>query len=54
MLVEVDLLLSAHSNARQWFETKKKQASKQEKKIVAHTKDFKAAKKTTQQKLPHV
>ena len=50
MLVEVDLLLSA----RQWFETKEKQASKQEKKIVAHTQNFKATEKKTQQKLPHV
>lgn len=49
--VEVDLALSAHANARRWFETKKKQASKQEKTIAAHTKAFKAAEKKTQQQL---
>lgn len=49
--VEVDLALSAHANARRWFETKKKQASKQEKTIAAHAKAFKAAEKKTQQQL---
>eukprot|EP01018_Ginkgo_biloba_P009199 Gb_18390 [translate_table: standard] len=49
--VEVDLALSAHANARRWFETKKKQASKQEKTITAHEKAFKAAEKKTQRQL---
>lgn len=49
--VEVDLALSAYANARRWFETKKKQASKQEKTIAAHAKAFKAAEKKTQQQL---
>jgi predicted ribosome quality control (RQC) complex YloA/Tae2 family protein len=49
--VEVDLALSAYANARRWFETKKKQASKQEKTVAAHAKAFKAAEKKTQQQL---
>ncbi|KAH9318701.1 hypothetical protein KI387_020470, partial [Taxus chinensis] len=49
--VEVDLALSAHANARRWFETKKKQASKQEKTLTSHAKAFKAAEKKSQQQL---
>ncbi|KAJ0036069.1 hypothetical protein Pint_24282 [Pistacia integerrima] len=45
--VEVDLALSAHANARRWYELKKKQESKQEKTITAHEKAFKAAEKKT-------
>lgn len=45
--VEVDLALSAHANARRWYELKKKQGSKQEKTITAHEKAFKAAEKKT-------
>ncbi|KAK9068341.1 hypothetical protein SSX86_012452 [Deinandra increscens subsp. villosa] len=49
--VEVDLSLSAHANARRWYEQKKKQESKQEKTLTAHTKAFKAAEKKTRQQL---
>lgn len=49
--VEVDLSLSAHANARRWFEMKKKHFAKQEKTIAAHAKAFKAAEKKTQQQL---
>ncbi|KAJ3681327.1 hypothetical protein LUZ60_015816 [Juncus effusus] len=45
--VEVDLALSAHANARRWYEMKKKQESKQEKTVTAHEKAFKAAEKKT-------
>lgn len=45
--VEVDLALSAHANARRWYELKKKQESKQEKTVTAHEKAFKAAEKKT-------
>ncbi|XVF62394.1 hypothetical protein PTKIN_Ptkin09bG0004100 [Pterospermum kingtungense] len=45
--VEVDLALSAHANARRWYEMKKKQESKQEKTISAHEKAFKAAERKT-------
>ncbi|KAD5802906.1 hypothetical protein E3N88_14266 [Mikania micrantha] len=49
--VEVDLSLSAHANARRWYEQKKKQESKQEKTLTAHAKAFKAAEKKTRQQL---
>ncbi|XP_071685642.1 uncharacterized protein [Rutidosis leptorrhynchoides] len=49
--VEVDIGLSAHANARQWYEQKKKQESKQEKTLTAHAKAFKAAEKKTLQQL---
>ncbi|KAG4210549.1 hypothetical protein ERO13_A02G056200v2 [Gossypium hirsutum] len=49
--VEVDLALSAHANARRWYEMKKKQESKQEKTITAHEKAFKAAERKTRLQL---
>lgn len=49
--VEVDLSLSAHANARRWYELKKKQESKQEKTVTAHEKAFKAAEKKTRLQL---
>ncbi|GFZ09109.1 zinc knuckle (CCHC-type) family protein [Actinidia rufa] len=49
--VEVDLVLSAHANARRWYEQKKKQESKQEKTITAHEKAFKAAERKTRLQL---
>ncbi|XP_010914660.1 uncharacterized protein [Elaeis guineensis] len=49
--VEVDLALSAHANARRWYELKKKQEIKQEKTITAHEKAFKAAEKKTRLQL---
>ncbi|KAK4433847.1 Nuclear export mediator factor NEMF [Sesamum alatum] len=49
--VEVDLALSAHANARRYYEMKKKQESKQEKTITAHEKAFKAAERKTRQQL---
>ncbi|KAK1294026.1 hypothetical protein QJS10_CPA16g01710 [Acorus calamus] len=49
--VEVDLALSAHANARRWFEAKKKQENKQEKTITAHEKAFKAAERKTRLQL---
>ncbi|KAJ4822904.1 hypothetical protein Tsubulata_037852 [Turnera subulata] len=49
--VEVDLSLSAHANARRWYEMKKKQESKQEKTVTAHAKAFKAAEKKTRLQL---
>ncbi|KAL6970195.1 hypothetical protein U1Q18_029898 [Sarracenia purpurea var. burkii] len=49
--VEVDLALSAHGNARRWFDQKKKQESKQEKTISAHEKAFKAAERKTRLQL---
>lgn len=52
--VEVDIDLSAHANARHWFEQKKKHAVKQEKTVAAHEKAFKAAEKKTQQQLAQV
>ncbi|CAI0467578.1 unnamed protein product [Linum tenue] len=45
--VEVDIALSAHANARRWYEMKKKQESKQEKTVKAHEKAFKAAERKT-------
>jgi hypothetical protein len=52
--VEVDLALSAHANARHWFDQKKRHAIKQEKTVAAHDKAFKAAEKKTQQQLAQV
>ena len=52
--VEVDIDLSAHANARRWFEQKKKHAVKQDKTMAAHEKAFKAAEKKTQQQLAQV
>lgn len=52
--MEVDLSLSAHANARRWYEQKKKQESKQEKTVTAHAKAFKAAEKKTRQQLSQV
>ncbi|XP_031097679.1 nuclear export mediator factor NEMF [Ipomoea triloba] len=49
--VEVDLSLSAHANARRWYEMKKKQENKQEKTVTAYDKAFKAAEKKTRQQL---
>lgn len=49
--VEVDLALSAHANARRWYEQKKKQETKQEKTITAHEKAFKAAERKTRLQL---
>lgn len=49
--VEVDLALSAHANARQWYGMKKKQESKQEKTVTAHEKAFKAAERKTRLQL---
>ncbi|XP_061370460.1 uncharacterized protein LOC133313150 isoform X2 [Gastrolobium bilobum] len=49
--VEVDLALSAHANARRWYELKKKQENKQEKTMTAHEKAFKAAEKKTRLQL---
>ncbi|CAK9328903.1 unnamed protein product [Citrullus colocynthis] len=49
--VEVDISLSAHANARRWYELKKKQESKQEKTITAHEKAFKAAERKTRLQL---
>ncbi|XP_008801756.2 nuclear export mediator factor NEMF [Phoenix dactylifera] len=49
--VEVDLALSAHANARRWYELKKKQEIKQEKTVTAHEKAFKAAEKKTRLQL---
>ncbi|KAJ8767313.1 hypothetical protein K2173_017357 [Erythroxylum novogranatense] len=49
--VEVDLALSAHANARKWYELKKKQESKQEKTVTAHEKAFKAAERKTRLQL---
>ncbi|XP_027351975.1 nuclear export mediator factor NEMF isoform X2 [Abrus precatorius] len=49
--VEVDLALSAHANARRWYELKKRQESKQEKTITAHEKAFKAAERKTRLQL---
>lgn len=52
--VEVDLALSAHANARCWYELKKKQEFKQEKTVTAHEKAFKAAEKKTRLQLAQV
>lgn len=52
--VEVDLALSAHANARRWYEQKKKQESKQEKTVTAHEKAFKAAERKTRIQLSQV
>ncbi|XP_073118460.1 uncharacterized protein [Henckelia pumila] len=49
--VEVDLALSAHANARRYYEQKKRQENKQEKTITAHEKAFKAAEKKTRKQL---
>ncbi|CAI9118907.1 OLC1v1020534C1 [Oldenlandia corymbosa var. corymbosa] len=49
--VEVDLALSAHANARRWYEMKKKQESKQEKTITSHEQAFKAAERKTRLQL---
>ncbi|XAR49724.1 hypothetical protein NMG60_11033006 [Bertholletia excelsa] len=49
--VEVDLAVSAHANARRWYEQKKRQESKHEKTITAHEKAFKAAEKKTKLQL---
>lgn len=52
--MEVDLALSAHANARRWYEQKKKQESKQEKTVHAHEKAFKAAERKTRLQLSQV
>lgn len=52
--MEVDLSLSAHGNARRWYEMKKKQETKQEKTVSAHEKAFKAAEKKTRHQLSQV
>lgn len=52
--VEVDLALSAHANARRWYDLKKRQENKQEKTITAHEKAFKAAEKKTRLQLSQV
>lgn len=52
--VEVDLALSAHANARRWYEQKKKQESKKEKTVTAHEKAFKAAERKTRLQLNQV
>ncbi|KAL9691384.1 hypothetical protein QQ045_011805 [Rhodiola kirilowii] len=49
--VEVDLALSAHPNARRWYDQKKKPESKQEKTDTAHEKAFKAAERKTRLQL---
>ncbi|XP_050372336.1 uncharacterized protein LOC126790221 [Argentina anserina] len=49
--VEVDLALSAHANARWWYELKKSKESKQEKTVTAHEKAFKAAERKTRLQL---
>ncbi|KAK9136631.1 hypothetical protein Sjap_007225 [Stephania japonica] len=49
--VEVDLALSAHANARRWYDLKKRQESKQEKTVTAHEKAFKAAERKTRLQL---
>ncbi|XP_042390963.1 nuclear export mediator factor NEMF-like isoform X1 [Zingiber officinale] len=49
--VEVDLALSAHANARRWYELKKRQENKQDKTVKAHEKAFKAAEKKTKLQL---
>lgn len=49
--VEVDLVLSAHANARRWYEMKKRQETKQEKTVTAHEKAFKAAERKTRLQL---
>nr|XP_027115848.1 nuclear export mediator factor Nemf-like [Coffea arabica] len=49
--VEVDLALSAHANARRWYDMKKRQESKQEKTVTAHEKAFKAAERKTRLQL---
>ncbi|CAI9771813.1 unnamed protein product [Fraxinus pennsylvanica] len=49
--VEVDLALSAHANARRYYEMKKRQESKQEKTATAHEKAFKAAERKSRQQL---
>ncbi|XP_059280841.1 uncharacterized protein LOC132034482 [Lycium ferocissimum] len=49
--VEVDLALSAHANARRWYEMKKKQENKQVKTVTAHEKAFKAAERKTRLQL---
>lgn len=50
----MDLALSAHANARCWYELKKKQEFKQEKTLTAHEKAFKAAEKKTRFQLARV
>lgn len=50
----MDLALSAHANARRWYEQKKKQESKQEKTVTAHEKAFKAAERKTRIQLSQV
>lgn len=50
----MDISLSAHANARRWYELKKKQESKQEKTIIAHEKAFKAAERKTRLQLSQV
>lgn len=50
----MDISLSAHANARRWYELKKKQESKQEKTITAHEKAFKAAERKTRLQLSQV
>lgn len=52
--MEVDLALSAHANARRWYELKKKQENKQEKTVTAHDKAFKAAERKTRLQLAQV
>lgn len=48
------MALSAHANARRWYELKKKQENKQEKTVTAHDKAFKAAERKTRLQLAQV
>lgn len=49
--MEVDLSLSAHANARVYYDSRRKHQTKQAKTLGANTKALKAAEKKAQQQL---
>ncbi|XP_064185844.1 ribosome quality control complex subunit NEMF-like isoform X2 [Anguilla rostrata] len=54
MLVEVDLSLSAHANAKKYYDHKRSAAKKEQKTVEAAQKAFKSAEKKTKQTLKEV
>ncbi|TRY54189.1 hypothetical protein DNTS_030459 [Danionella cerebrum] len=54
ILVEVDLSLSAHANAKRYYDSKRSAAKKEQKTVEAAQKAFKSAEKKTKQTLKEV
>lgn len=54
ILIDIDLSLSAFSNARKYYDLKRNAAKKQQKTIESQSKAFKSAEKKTKQTLKEV